>query len=87
MKLNDILRPEMVAERFGVNVETVLGWRDLGMPWIRLGKMVLISESSLLRWFKTLEKTLTPEKAQNAQDAPGPDFFGKPLAEHRPSDV
>ena len=79
MKLNDILRPEMIAEKFGVNEETVLGWRDLGMPWIRLGKMVLISETSFLRWLKSLEK------AKNTQDAPGQDFFGRPISEVAPS--
>ena len=79
MKLNDILKPETIAEKFGVNEETVLSWRDLGMPWIRLGKMILISETSFLRWLKGLEKT------KNAQDAPGQDFFGRPIGEVAPS--
>jgi hypothetical protein len=78
MKLRGILKPEEVAEMFDVNVETVLGWRDIGMPWIKLGKMILISEAGLLRWLKGLEK------AQNAQDAPGQDFFGRPISEARP---
>jgi hypothetical protein len=78
MKLKGILKPEEVAEIFGVNVETVLGWRDIGMPSIKLGKMILISEVGLLKWLRGLEKT------QNAQNAPGQEFFGKPLGEVRP---
>ncbi len=71
MKLNDILTPEKVAAKFDVNVETVLAWRDLGMPWIKLGKMVLISETSFLRWLKGLEKD------PNAQNAPKTGLFGQ----------
>jgi hypothetical protein len=78
MKLNDILKPEEIAEKFGLSEETVLNWREIGMPWIRLGKMVLISEKSFLRWLKGLEK------AKNAQDAPGQDFFGKPIEDTMP---
>ena len=78
MKLNDILTPEEVAEKLGVNEETVLSWRDLGMPWIKLGKMILISEKSFLRWAKSLEK------AKNAQDAPGQVFFDKPIGDITP---
>jgi len=73
MKLKGILNQEEVAEIFGVSVETVLGWRDIGMPWIKLGKMVLFSEGGLLKWLRGLEKT------QNAQDASGQDFFGQPM--------
>ena len=78
MKLKGILKPPEIAEMFGVNEETVLGWRDMGMPWIKLGKMILISEAGFLRWLRSMEKT------QNAQDAPGQDFFGKPIGEVRP---
>jgi hypothetical protein len=78
MKLKGILRPDEIAEMFGVRVETVLGWRDLGMPSIKLGKMVLISEAGLLKWLRGLEK------AQNAQNASGDDFFGRPISELTP---
>jgi hypothetical protein len=78
MKLKGILNPDEVAEIFGVNVETVLGWRGIGMPSIKLGKMILISEAGLLKWLRGLEK------AQNAQDALEQDFFGKPIGEVRP---
>lgn len=75
MKLKGILNPEEVAEIFGVKVDTVLEWRDKGMPYIKLGNMILISEGGLLKWLKSLEKT------KYAQDAPGQDFFGKPIGE------
>ena len=78
MKLKGMLWPEEVAEIFGVNIETVLGWRKTGMPSIKLGNMVIISEAGLLKWLRGLEKT------QNAQNAPGQDFFGKPIGEVRP---
>lgn len=78
MKLKGILKPEEVAEIFDVNVETVLGWRDLGMPSIKLGKMVLISEAGLLKWLRGLEKT------QNAQNAPEQEFFGRSIGKAAP---
>lgn len=78
MKLKGILNPDEVAEIFGVNVETVLGWRDIGMPSIKLGKMILISEAGLLKWLRSLEKV------QNPQNASGQDFFGKPIGEVTP---
>jgi excisionase family DNA binding protein len=78
MKLKGILKPEEVAEIFGVKVETVLEWREKGLPWINLGKMVLISETGLYRWLKSLEKT------KNAQDASGQDFFGQPMGKAIP---
>jgi hypothetical protein len=78
MKLKGMFRPEEVAEIFDVNIDTVLGWRDIGMPSIKLGKMILISEAGLLKWLRGLEKT------QNAQNAPGQDFFGRSISEVRP---
>ncbi len=78
MKLKGILKPDEVAEIFDVTVDTVLGWRDEGMPSIKLGKMVLISEAGLLKWLRGLEKT------QNAQNAPGQEFFGQPISNVTP---
>lgn len=75
MKLKGILRPSEVAEMFEVSEETVLEWREIGMPWIKLGKMILISESGFLRWLKSIEK------AKKLQDAPRQEFFGKSIGE------
>lgn len=78
MKLKGILKPDEVAEIFNVSVDTVLGWREMGMPSFKLGKMILISETGLLKWLRGLEKT------QNAQNAPGQEFFGRPIDEVTP---
>jgi len=78
MKLKGIMKASEIAEMFEVNEETVLGWRDIGMPWIKLGRMILISETGFLRWLKRLEKS------KNAQDAPEQDFFGQPIGKAIP---
>ena len=78
MKFKDALRPAQVAEQLGVSEETVLGWRELGMPWVQIGKRIFILESSFMRWVKSREIQ------GNDQDAPEQDFFGKPISEHRP---
>jgi len=75
MKLKQV---EEIAKKLDVSVETVLGWRDLGMPWVKIGKMVFILEDSFHRWAKQLEK------AKNVQDAPEQDFFGRPIGEAVP---
>ena len=71
MKLKDILTPEKVAEKFEVTVETVLDWRKLGMPWVKIGKSIYIFEDSLLRWAKAHE--IDP----NAQNAPKTGLFAQ----------
>ena len=78
MNLKGVLKPEELAERFGLTEETVLGWRELGMPWIKVGKMIFILEASFLRWMKGREIQ------RNAQDASEQDFFGRPMSEARP---
>lgn len=78
MKLKDILRPEQLAERLDVEVETVLGWREIGMPWVTIGKKIYVLESSFMKWVKSREK------GTNAQDAPEQEFFGKSMVEVSP---
>ncbi len=78
MKFKNAFTPEEVAEQLGVTKETVLGWRELGMPWVQLGKKIYILESSFMKW------VMKHEVHGNAQDAPEQDFFGKPISEHRP---
>lgn len=78
MKFKDALTPDQVAEELGVTKETVLGWRELGMPWVQLGKKIYILESSFMKW------VLKHEIRQNVQDDPEQDFFGKPISEHKP---
>ena len=68
MKLSNILTPKEVAKRFSIKEETVLGWRNQGMPCIKIGKSLFIREASLLKWIEKLEKE------QNVQDASGRDL-------------
>jgi len=66
-------KAEEMAKKLGVSEQTFLNWRELGMPWVKIGKFVFILEDSFLRWAKDHE--MTP----NSQDAPGQDFFGRSL--------
>jgi len=75
MKLKDALRPAEVAEKLGLTEDTILGWREMGMPWVKIGKQVFILESSFMKWIQSRE-TRT-----NAQDAPGQEFFGRSIGE------
>ncbi|MFZ2053613.1 MAG: hypothetical protein WAU81_05395 [Candidatus Aminicenantales bacterium] len=71
-------RAEDMARKLGITEDTLLEWRKLGMPWVKIGKTVLIFEDSFYEWARGYENK------QNAQDAPGQDFFGKPIGEVRP---
>jgi hypothetical protein len=68
-------KAEDVAKKLGISTETFLNWRQDGMPWVKIGKSIYILEDSFIRWARSLETR------QNAQDAPGQDFFGKPIGE------
>jgi hypothetical protein len=77
---------EDMAKKLGITEETFLEWRKLGMPWVKIGKSIYILEDSFIRWAREREVSLRPGAAsgpegQNAQDAPGQDFFGKPIGE------
>lgn len=72
MKLKRI---EEMAKKLGIEKETLLGWRELGMPWVRIGKLIYIFEDSLIQWARDHE--INP----NRQDAPEQDFFGRAMEE------
>ena len=59
MNLKGILTPDQLAEKMGVTSQTVLGWREEGMPTVKLGKLVYIIEKSFFRWLERLE---TPKR-------------------------
>ena len=71
-------RAEDMAKKLGISTETFLDWRSRGMPWVKIGKLIFILEDSFLHWAKD------HEISQNAQDAPGQDFFGRPISKARP---
>lgn len=68
-------RAEDMAKKLGIEKETLLSWRELGMPWVKIGKSIFILEDSFLNWARD------HEIRQNAQDAPGQEFFGKSIGE------
>ena len=43
-------KAEDIAKKLGITEETFLGWRSLGMPWVKIGKSVFVLEDSFLRW-------------------------------------
>jgi hypothetical protein len=68
-------KAEDVAKKLGIATETLLDWRTIGMPYVKIGKSVFIFEDSFFKWAREYEIR------QNAQDAPGQDFFGKPIGD------
>jgi hypothetical protein len=56
MKINSIFTTKTLAKKFGITEQTLLSWRSQGMPIIKIGKIILISEDSFLKWLKTREK-------------------------------
>lgn len=63
MKLNKLLTTGEIAKRFGIAEQTVNAWRNQGMPCVKLGKIILIRETSFLKWIGELEKKQNPENA------------------------
>ena len=55
MRPKGIFTPAEMAEKMGVSVETISGWRDQGMPSIKIGKSIFILEKSFIEWLKSLE--------------------------------
>ena len=67
-------RAEEVAKKLGIATETFLGWRDLGMPYVKIGKSLFILEDSFLRWARDHEiengdKNEKPETDRSKQGA------------------
>jgi len=55
MGLRNIFTPDELAKKMGVSVETVLSWRESGMPSAKVGKSIFVLEKSLIEWLKSLE--------------------------------
>lgn len=71
--MKKIYRPEELAKKIGVTERVLLDWRDLGMPWVKIGKAIYIFEDSFIRWVKTQERVGV------AQDASGQDLSEEPI--------
>ncbi len=65
MKIDTILTPKALAKKLGITEATLLSWRSLGLPTIRIGKFIFIFEESFLKWIKNQE---------TVQDASGQDL-------------
>jgi len=68
-------RAEEMAKKLGIEKETLLEWRSMGMPWVKIGKLIYVFEDSFNKWARDHEIS-----NQIPQDAPEQDFFGKPIA-------
>lgn len=55
--LDDILREEDMTILLGCSIETLwLYRRDLGLPYIKIGRDVYYSQKSVYKWFQSLER-------------------------------
>lgn len=64
MGINDILTPAKLAEKLGVTERVILDWREMGMPWVKIGKNIYILEKSFISWMKSREIGKTPKTPQ-----------------------
>ncbi len=53
MKVDQLLKPEVLAKYLGVSRATVLNWREkYGMPYVKVGDTILIPEPQFLEWIE-----------------------------------
>ena len=53
----EIITLEEAAKRFGLTERTIQGWREKGMPVIKLDKYVRVYWPRILEWLITQEDT------------------------------
>ena len=59
--LKQLLKPEDLAKKLGITTETLLSWREKGMPWVKAGKSVFILEGPFMKW---IEKNIQEGEAR-----------------------
>jgi hypothetical protein len=52
-ELKDFLSAGELAEVFAVNIDTILGWRDKGLPFYRIGKRVWFEQHQVAEFIMT----------------------------------
>lgn len=52
-ELRDFLSAKELAEVLGVSIDTVLGWRDEGLPFYRIGKRVWFEQHEVADFILT----------------------------------
>jgi len=52
-ELKDFLSAKELAEVFEISIDTVLGWRDRGLPFYRIGKRVWFEQHEVAEFIMT----------------------------------
>ena len=52
-ELKDFLSAKELAEALGVSIDTVLRWRDRGLPFYRVGKRVWFDQYEVVEFIKS----------------------------------
>ena len=54
--LKDIITEKALAETFEVSIDTLRGYREKGLPYIKVGNKTYFSQKSIYIWLLRLEK-------------------------------
>ena len=61
--LDDIVHKEALAQCFGCDTDTITYYqKELGLPFIKVGRDTYFSIKSIYKWLRERETTLVPEK-------------------------
>lgn len=55
MNIKDILTLKQIAKILNVTEQTVSSWRKMGMPYVKIGKLVYVIQDSFVKWVKNQE--------------------------------
>lgn len=55
MNIKDILTLKQIAKILNVTEQTVSSWRKIGMPYVKIGKLVYVIQDSFVKWVKNQE--------------------------------
>jgi phage terminase Nu1 subunit (DNA packaging protein) len=57
IRLDEFIPAEKLAKAFGVSTQTVLRWREQGLPYVPVGQKIYFRASSVAVWLASREKT------------------------------
>jgi phage terminase Nu1 subunit (DNA packaging protein) len=55
LNIKDILTLKQIAKILNVTEQTVSSWRKMGMPYVKIGKLVYVIQDSFVKWVKNQE--------------------------------
>jgi phage terminase Nu1 subunit (DNA packaging protein) len=55
LNIKDILTLKQIAKILNVTEQTVSSWRKIGMPYVKIGKLVYVIQDSFVKWVKNQE--------------------------------